>query len=56
MDFFKFILDQILFYLKDPQALIAVAGYYGLTAIIFAETGLLFGFFLPGDSYLLSFC
>ncbi len=54
MDFLKFILDQVLFYLKDPQALIAVAGYYGLTAIIFAETGLLFGFFLPGDSLLIS--
>lgn len=30
------------------------AGYVGLTAIIFAETGLLIGFFLPGDSLLVT--
>jgi len=29
-------------------------GYVGLTAIIFAETGLLIGFFLPGDSLLVT--
>ena len=29
-------------------------GYIGLTAIIFAETGLLIGFFLPGDSLLVT--
>jgi membrane-associated protein len=29
-------------------------GYIGLTAIIFAETGLLVGFFLPGDSLLVT--
>ncbi len=28
------------------------AGYVGLTSIIFAESGLLIGFFLPGDSLL----
>ncbi len=27
-------------------------GYVGITAVIFAETGLLIGFFLPGDSLL----
>jgi membrane-associated protein len=27
-------------------------GYLGITAVIFAETGLLIGFFLPGDSLL----
>ncbi len=32
--------------------LITTAGYAGLFAIIFAESGLLFGFFLPGDSLL----
>ncbi len=31
-----------------------VGGYVGLTAIIFAETGLLIGFFLPGDSLLVT--
>ena len=37
---------------RDVNALIAWGGYVGLTAIIFAETGLLIGFFLPGDSLL----
>jgi membrane-associated protein len=32
--------------------LIEALGYLGLAAIIFAETGLLIGFFLPGDSLL----
>ncbi|MDB4914113.1 MAG: rane protein [Gemmatimonadetes bacterium] len=31
-----------------------VGGYIGLAAIIFAETGLLVGFFLPGDSLLVT--
>lgn len=35
-------------------ALVEAAGYAGLFAIIFAETGLLFGFFLPGDSLLMT--
>ena len=34
--------------------LVQAAGYFGLTAIIFAETGLLIGFFLPGDSLLVT--
>jgi membrane-associated protein len=38
----------------DPATLITWAGYVGLTAIIFTETGLLFGFFLPGDSLLVT--
>jgi len=36
----------------DPRHLIEVFGTVGLVAIIFAETGLLLGFFLPGDSLL----
>src|SRR6185503_7212276 len=40
--------------LRDPGALIAWGGYVGLTAIIFAETGLLVGFFLPGDSLIVT--
>src|SRR5213075_2323800 len=40
--------------LRDPRALVAWGGYVGLTAIIFAETGLLIGFFLPGDSLLVT--
>ncbi len=38
----------------DPEGLIRWAGYGGLVAIVFAETGLLIGFFLPGDSLLVS--
>ena len=34
--------------------LIRLAGFYGLILIIFAETGLLIGFFLPGDSLLIT--
>ena len=40
--------------LGDPRALVAWGGYVGLTFIIFAETGLLIGFFLPGDSLLVT--
>jgi membrane-associated protein len=40
--------------LTDVQHLVQVGGYVGLTAIIFAETGLLIGFFLPGDSLLVT--
>lgn len=41
-------------FLRDPRALIQWAGYVGLTAIVFTETGLLIGFFLPGDSLLVT--
>jgi membrane-associated protein len=34
--------------------LIRIVGQYGLPLIIFAETGLLLGFFLPGDSLLIT--
>ena len=34
--------------------LIRVAGFYGLILIVFAETGLLVGFFLHGDSLLIT--
>ena len=40
--------------LRDVQNLVQAGGYVGLTAIIFAETGLLIGFFLPGDSLLVT--
>lgn len=32
--------------------LIKTAGYFGIVGIVFAESGLFFGFFLPGDSLL----
>jgi len=43
--------------LTDPAALYELVrwgGYVGLTAIVFTETGLLVGFFLPGDSLLIT--
>ena len=40
--------------LRDVKAIVAWGGYVGLTAIIFAETGLFVGFFLPGDSLLVT--
>ena len=45
---------ELLHTLRDPRALVQAAGYVGLTAIIFTETGLLIGFFLPGDSLLVT--
>jgi membrane-associated protein len=39
---------------RDVRELIAWGGYAGLAGIIFAETGLLVGFFLPGDSLLVT--
>jgi len=38
----------------DPVKIIETLGYAGIFAIIFAESGLFFGFFLPGDSLLLT--
>lgn len=40
--------------LFDVHALISWGGILGITAIIFVETGLFFGFFLPGDSLLVT--
>jgi membrane-associated protein len=36
----------------DPKELIDKVGLFGIWSIIFAESGLLIGFFLPGDSLL----
>jgi membrane-associated protein len=36
----------------DPEKLIEAVGTIGLFAVVFAESGLLIGFFLPGDSLL----
>jgi membrane-associated protein len=38
--------------LLDPEHLIETLGLLGIFAIVFAESGLLIGFFLPGDSLL----
>lgn len=48
MNFFVSLYHQ----LKDIENLVQQLGYAGMTAIIFTETGLLVGFFLPGDSLL----
>jgi len=40
--------------LTDVKELVQWAGYSGLVLIIFSETGLLIGFFLPGDSLLVT--
>lgn len=36
----------------DPMTIVQTLGLIGVLAIIFAESGLFFGFFLPGDSLL----
>ncbi len=38
--------------LIDPERIIQIGGLALVTAVIFAETGLMVGFFLPGDSLL----
>ncbi len=43
---------QVLRDLLDPEKIIQIGGLTLVTAIIFAETGLMIGFFLPGDSLL----
>lgn len=50
MEFLKDIFNQI----YDVKSLVIWAGYAGMAFIIFAETGLLAGFFLPGDSLLVT--
>ena len=45
-------LKELFSKLRHVDQLIAYAGYAGMAGIIFVETGLLVGFFLPGDSLL----
>ncbi len=47
------IFEQVLHITADPLAFFQFFGYWGLSMILFAETGL-FGFFLPGDSLLVT--
>lgn len=50
-------INELWAYVSNPdflKILIRDVGYVGLFIIIFAETGLLFGFFLPGDSLLVT--
>ncbi|MFJ1705388.1 DedA family protein [Kitasatospora sp. NPDC088346] len=45
--------NQLAVNVLDAKSLISSLGAIGLLAIIFAETGLLVGFFFPGDSLLI---
>src|SRR5437868_12102505 len=36
----------------DPSHLVETFGYIGILIIVFLESGIVFGFFLPGDSLL----
>jgi membrane-associated protein len=47
-------LKQIFHRLTDVETMIRVGGLTAMTLIVFAETGLLIGFFLPGDSLLVT--
>ena len=50
MEWFK----QIFHQLTDVETLVRVGGITAMMLIVFAETGLLVGFFLPGDSLLVT--
>ncbi len=47
-------LDWLIQLIKNPGPILQAGGYPVLIAIVFAETGLFFGFFLPGDSLLVT--
>jgi len=51
------VIEYLVQLLTDPAALFELVrwgGYVALAAIVFTETGLLIGFFLPGDSLLIT--
>jgi membrane-associated protein len=47
-------IHSLIDHFRDIEGLIRAVGYVGLFLIVFAETGLLVGFFLPGDTLLLT--
>ena len=47
-------LKQLFHQLTDVETLVRVGGLTAMTIIVFAETGLMVGFFLPGDSLLVT--
>ena len=47
-------LRELFHRLTDVETLVRVGGLTAMTAIVFAETGLMVGFFLPGDSLLVT--
>jgi membrane-associated protein len=54
MDFIKNVVNWFIDNVYNVPELIRWVGFPGLVAIVFAETGLLVGFFLPGDSLLIT--
>ena len=42
------------YFLTDVRGLVQAGGYIALALIVFTETGLMIGFFLPGDSLLVT--
>ena len=50
MDWFRDLFHRV----TDVETLVRVGGLTAMTAIVFAETGLMVGFFLPGDSLLVT--
>jgi membrane-associated protein len=48
------LIEQFFSTVYDVPTLIRTVGFIGLIVIVFAETGLLIGFFLPGDSLLIT--
>ncbi|WP_197698345.1 DedA family protein [Micromonospora viridifaciens] len=48
----RFLSENVALNPLDPKDLISTFGLFGVWAILFAETGLLVGFFFPGDSLL----
>ncbi|MDY7106632.1 MAG: VTT domain-containing protein [Actinomycetota bacterium] len=47
-------MQQLGFILLDPEELLTTLGLIGLFAVLFTESGILAGFFLPGNSLLLT--
>jgi membrane-associated protein len=54
MEFLKSVVTWFFDNIYNVPVLIRAVGPYGLMAVVFAETGLLIGFFLPGDSLLIT--
>ena len=47
-------LKELIHRITDVETMVRVGGLTAMTAIVFAETGLMVGFFLPGDSLLVT--
>lgn len=47
-------LRNLFHFLTDVRGLVQAGGYIALAIIVFTETGLMIGFFLPGDSMLVT--